>query len=298
MAVPTAPTATSLVTDALIMAGIPIPTPSQISHAKDSILERVKNEIWSKVLINGDTRLKTLQKSAISIGIINQRRYSVPTEFSEELTVSILDGDTTGIAQGGASLSITLAATETMSKVDAEGNYILMVSGTSKGQYREILSYDSTTKIAVPAIDWDSGKTPVSGDNYLIINKSYDMKEQHQSDLDSVTNPTVVGRPSYFSKFGDEIYFNKPLDKVYGIRMRFYANLSLVDLTEGSTTLITKIYRNWQAVLEQGIYARKLKELDDNSYRQALQDFERMVENLLLKELPYGGEFAGFEIEE
>ena len=295
MVAPTDPTKTTIVTEALKVLGYSNPSLALITRYSDYHLERVKAEIWNRVIRGGDTRLKTLQTTAVSIGIENQRRYSPPTDFSEEYSFSLLDYTHSGIATAGGSPNVTLAADEDATVANTEGNYLLMYSGTSKGQFRQAVDYNTTTKVAVVDLDWDSGEQPVSGDGYLIINKQYLIDEQTQGDLDDLTT-TVPARPDLFSKFDNEFYLNKPLDKIYGFRLRYYANLTQVDLTEGSDELITKIYRNWQHLFQQGLVWRGWNEKDDDRDTEAKGLFEMMLLNVLDKELPEGGSFEGFEI--
>lgn len=293
-AVPIDPTATTIVTQALKDAGYKSPSFTQITEAKDYWLERIKNYIWNIVLENGDTRLKTLQHTATTIGTIGSRRIALPADFSEEVTLSLLDGSHTGTVQSGGSSQVVLASDEDITEAEAVGYYYISITGTSKAQYREALTYNATTKALTTAIDWDSGSQPVSGDTYMIIDKHYPVTEQHQKDLDGMTNPTISGRPDMFSKFAEEFYFNKPLDKAYGIRLRYYANLNQVNLTEGSSELITRIYRNWQMVFHQGLLWMIWNNDDDDRDKEAKRIFDQSISNVIAKEIPYGGEFEGF----
>ena len=296
MAVPTIPTATSIVIEAFKNAGVASPTSTQINRGKDEFLERVKNQIWTKVIDGGDTRMKTLQHSAVLIGSVGQRTFATPSDFSEEFSVTILDGTHRDILTAGASGQYTLAADEDATEAEMVGAYFLGLTGTCLGEYRQTLTYSTTTKVGTITPDWDTGTTPVSGDTYVIVDEMYKLKEVHHLDIDEITRPTTVGRPEEFAKFADEIYFNKPLDIVYGIRLRYYAALNKVNLTEGSSTLISKIYSQWQTILEQGVLVRVLKWLDDDNAKHEEKVFYVMLDDLIYKELPYGGEFEGFTI--
>jgi hypothetical protein len=287
VAIPETPTRTSLCTEALKLAGIKNPTVEQIRRAKDEWMNRVFNKIWQSALAGNSTKMSTLQTTAILIGVINQRMFELPEDVDEIFSVSLLDGTHTDTAQGGGASTITLASDEDVSQDDAEGNYILMTSGTSKGQYRQIISYDTSTKVATVAVNWDTGKTPESGDTYVIVDTHYSLTPRHFADLDESQTPSTVDRPNEYSIYSDEIFFDKSLDKSYGIRLRYYANLCMVDLSEGDGTLISRIYRNWQAILEQGVYVTALKWLDDDTYLQQESLFEAQIENLLRKETVY-----------
>jgi hypothetical protein len=294
MSAPTDPTALTLVNEALKLAGYATPTTAQKERARDYWLQRVLNDIWTRAVAGGNTRLKTLQTTATYIATVGRRRIAAPVDFSEELTINILDGTHTDTAQSGGTKQIVLASDEDVTDDDAVGAYILITAGTGIREYKEIVAYDEDTVTATIAFDW--GTEPDSTSTYLIVDKHYPVDEQHQNDLDQITNPTVSGRPDQFSKYGDEIYFNKPFDGTYGVRMRYYANINKVDTDEGSTNLFTKILRNWQEVLTAGVYKYALKHKKAwEAYGMAKQEYEQAVANLLIKEMPFGGEFEGFE---
>ncbi len=295
MAIPTLPTADSIVTEALKRAGIKSPTQTQIDRAKDEWLEMVKGDIWSKVLAGGDTRLKSLQRTAVYIGVIGQRRYPLPADFSEEISVSLLSGTHTGLAQTGGSDSVTLAADEDITAADAAGTHVLMYSGTSKGQYRETITYDATTKVLTTPLAWDSSKTPAANDEYMIVDTYTKLAEQHQNDLDD-SMQRGTSKPGYFSKFEDELYLGQSPVALYGIQLRYYVNITTLNLTEGANTVISKIYRNWRSLLTQGVYKYALLSLDDARDTQADKDFNKLLISTIFKELPSGGEFEGFEV--
>jgi hypothetical protein len=293
MAIATAPTLSSIVVESLKKAGHrdPASDVTLLKRAKEEWMQEIFNDIWMRSEISGNTRLKTLQTTAIAISVDNQRKYGLPDDFNEELNVEILDGDDTGTAQSGTVNSVTLESGEDISQANAEGRYVLMTSGTSKGQYREILTYNTTTLVATIDQNWDTGKTPVSGDTYLVINRHYETDELGIDELDEVLEPTIPGLPRYFAKFEDQFYFNKPFDKAtYGLRLRYFANIHNVDLAEGSGKLITKIFTNWQAILKEGMKMKAEQSLKSTEYRETKQNYEELMAHLIMKEIPYGGE--------
>ena len=279
------------------MAGIRTPSVSDTKRAREEWMQEILNDIWNKSSSSGNTRLKTLQATAMAISVDNQRHYTLPPDFNEELRVSILDGDHTGTAQGGTINTVTLQSDEDISQADAEGRYILMTGGTSKGQYAQIISYNTTTKAAIVHKNWDTTKTPANGDTYSIIHKFYDVDEVGVDEMDELITPTNPGLPTRFMKFNDVFIFDVPFDKsTYGIQLRYYANIHNVDLAEGDGTLITKIYTNWQSVLKEGIQWKAEKSMHDDAYKSTKAEYEESLLSLILKELPYGGEFIGFTV--
>src|SRR3972149_263482 len=103
------PTADSIVIEGMKKGGIRAPQPSDIKRAKEEWLQEIFNDIWMTSERTGNTRLKTLQTTAVAIGVDNQRQYDLPADFDEELVITILDANDTGTAQSGTINTVTLA---------------------------------------------------------------------------------------------------------------------------------------------------------------------------------------------
>jgi len=295
MALATAPTADSIVQEGLKKGGIRTPQVGDIKRAKEQWLQEIFNDIWMTSERTGNTRLKTLQTTAIAIGVDNQRQYDLPSDFDEEMVITILDATDIGAAQSGTISTVTLASDEDITQVTAEGKYVLMYSGTSKGQYRQIIGYNTTTKVASLASNFDSTKTPASGDGYAIIDDYNELEEFSMDELADYANPTEPGLPAYFAKYNDKFYFDRPLDKsTYGMLLNYYSNLMKIDLSEGDGNLITKIYTNWRSILTTGIKMKTEENIHSTEYKQTKADYQEMLMKLVLKETPYGGEMVGF----
>lgn len=295
MAIPTAPTANSIVVNALDQIGISSPEPNEITKGTDVWLERVKNKIQRKVLQQRNTRLAILQQTAILIGTLGERRISVPPDFNEEISIELLDGTHTDTAQSGGANTAKLASDEDLTEVEAVGNYYLGLTGDShKGQYRQMNAYNTTTKVATVEANWDSGSTPISTDTYLIAKDQHKINKQSQDELDQNVTTAPTARPSLFSKYKKELYFNKALDKAtYGIKLRYYSDLNKIDL---DSELMRDIYSDWQTLLEQGVSMMALQRNDDDQFRTAKALFDGTLADVILEGIPYGGSFTGFEI--
>lgn len=93
MAVPTAPTLTDLANESLAKAGI---TPAQANYpyvfarATSRWIEEIKNDIWQAVGASYNRRLKSLQSTAIQIGVVGKSQYSMPSDFEDVLDVCVL----------------------------------------------------------------------------------------------------------------------------------------------------------------------------------------------------------------
>lgn len=289
MATRTNPTAISICTESLAKAG----RPDFLGRARDEWLFEVLGDIWTTASIGGNTRLKTLQYTSVAIGTIGQRRYALPSDFSEEINVSILDWTHTDTSQSGSSNTITLAADEDATEEDVVGNFIVPADGNAIREYKQVTAYNTTTKIATIVGSWDSNP---STDTYRVIDNQDSINEVGSSDIDEIENGGfVTGKPSQFAKFADELIFDKPFDKDYPIRCRYYANIYKLDLAESSTALISKIYLNWYPVLSQGVLERALPP-GSREHSSANKKYESLKLGLIQKELPRGGEFEGFTL--
>src|SRR3990167_6044909 len=151
----------------------------------------------------------------------------------------------------------------------------------------------SSTKVATVESAWTA--TPTASSTYLIVDNQYQLDEIDLTEMSTAI--PAAGRPTAFAKYNRQILFDKPWDRAtYGIRMRYFMNLHEVTLTTGSTTRITRIYQNWQDVLKQGLLWKCLRSIDDSRYQAEQQVYERKVEHLIAKEIPYGGAFQGFTL--
>lgn len=293
MAVPTEPTATTIVTEAWKAAGQLSPTSAQLTRATDEWLQEVFNDIWLKSAENGNTRLKTLQETLIDVSTLHVRTYALAEDMDEEVIVEVLDGSRYATAQDGASTTLTLAAADTGTEANTEGRWVLITSGTGVDEIKQITDFNTTTKVATVESAWTA--TPTSSSTYLIVDNEYQLEEIDMSEM-STGSPTS-GRPTAFAKYNRQLIFDRPWDRAtYGIRIRYFMNLHEVNLTTGATTRITRIYQNWQDVLKQGVLWKVMRAIDDNRYLAEKQIYEDKVRMLLAKEISYGGSFQGFRV--
>lgn len=298
MAAPTNPTANLLVQEAYKKVGIASPTTTVQGRAEDYFLNEIKHDIWNRAGASGNTRLKSLQQKSVQISVVGQSIYSFPSDFDEEISITILDGDHTGTATAGASTTITLAADEDAGVADVEGKYILITSGTGSTGLRQCVDYSTTTMIATVESAWTTN--PDSTSVYKVVNQQTKLEEDNLLDENGLSSTFGKGKPSRFMKVfegvNEKFYFDKPTDvATYGILTRYYTNLMELDTAEGST-IMSKLYLNWWGVLNAGLCWKIASDEDDDKWKIYKQEYEQGLANLLLKETPFGGEFQGFEI--
>ena len=289
MAAPTAPTLTSLVTEALKKAGYSSPSSSLLTRAKDEWMEEVKHDIWTRA-----KKLKSLHTTSIMVTTNGQARYSMPTDFSSDMTMTLLDGNTTGTAQDGTVSTVTLASSETLGESDVIGKEILIYSGTGKGSFSQVTSYDSSTKVATVTPNFATA--PTTGDEYMIVDTYYPLIQKPVWELDRTNYPSVRDRPTHFfpigdSDYGEFILYPVPYrnsTKPWGIRLRYYANLLTLDL---SSTLMSTLYQRWRNVWIQGVMVKALENDDDNRQLAVRDIYNNKLIELIMRET-YGGDLS------
>lgn len=295
MATPTDPTIATLCTEGWKKTGV-TPSAAELSRAQTEFLQEIFNDIALRSVMTGNTRLKSLQTKVTYASVKGSRTLDLAEDFDEEISVYILDGTLRGTAQAGASTTITLASSETtLTAARGLGKYIYTTGGTGSNQLRQITDYNATTKVATIDTAWTV--TPGATTTYLIVETVQECEEDNELNEFDYYLTVTAGRPSYYAKYGRQLILDKPFDlSTYGVLVRYYQNLNQVDLVEGSTTLITRLLRNWRAVLTQGIYWKTCTSQNDTQEATAKRDYESLVAALLIKEIPYGGEFTGFTL--
>ena len=217
MAIPTDPTADTLVTEGLTRGGLDSPTTVQKTRAKDEWLEEIKTEIWLS-----NTRHRLLETTSIAVTTEGLRRYSLPSDFEYDIGVSFLDGQTEdrGTAQAGATNTITLAAADTSDATRRVGKEILLTGGTGAPQIRTITAYDTATKIATVDTNWAT--TPSTDTTYLIVQTYTNLKrsDRHLKDYTEISDRTIPGNPATGSSvasmvFGSRLFEDSYISVVY-----------------------------------------------------------------------------------
>lgn len=290
MAAPTAPTKASIVSEALSKAGESSPSSALTTRAGDQWLEEIKNDIWTRTKL-----LKSLQKD---IGIVfnrGQSRYSMPADFAGqgEISIRVADGNNTGALQAGASTTATLAASFSATEDYVIGKEILITSGTGLNSFSQVTGWDNSTKVATVSPAWQV--TPAASDGYLVIENYWNLDEGPIWDFDRELTTMTKQRPFTFHPAGDSDYsefiLDSPPDRAYGGIIRYYVNLMTVDL---ASTLISTLYQKWRNVWIQGIYARRLDDIDDDRAQKEMNIYFNMLQTMTAQET-YGNTLSNLQ---
>ncbi len=293
MSIPTQPTLTSLCTEGLKRSGYPSPSSTQITRANDWI-EEVKWDIW-----NMDKKYKSLLIASYGVTAKGVSRYANPSDFASDLSISMLDGTHTGTLQSASASTATLASIEDISEDNAQGKLLLITSGTGLGACSQISSLNTTTKIATVTPNFNT--TPVGTEKYMIVDIHYKLEQLHITKRDEANYPHDKQIPAYYFPIGQgnadsdetgEFELYPTPDDLYGIQLRYYANLMLVDLT---SNLMASLYRRWRNLFIQGVMLRSLQNDRDSRYNAELPTYTKMLQDLRMKEV-YGMDLSNMQV--
>jgi hypothetical protein len=281
MAAPTAPTKTTIATEALtrFLNGAS-PETDEITRAEDYGLEKVKRDI-----MNVGRTWRPLLRTVYDITVIGVSHYANPADFDSNYSVGYMSGDHSGVLATVTSTSVVdLAAAEDVTKAQAEGKKLLITSGTGVDQSQVIDDYNITTKRATMAAAYDT--LPVTGDGYIVVNSIVPLRDMMSIALyDRYQHPGIAGTPKRFihipnTTVGELALYPVP-DAVGGLQRRYYADLMLIDIT---SAFYSTILRRWAGVFEQGVYVWKLGE-DDDRYQEQNGVYQSMLIAMMANDL-------------
>ncbi len=292
MAAPTAPTLTIITTEGIKKAGYANVLASLLTRSQDEWMEEIKNDIWTLA-----KKIKSLYTTSFAVTTNGVEKYSYPTDYSSELALVLMTGNTTGTAQAGSTTTITLASGNTAT--DLIGKEIMILSGTGSAQINQITLYNSTTKVATVNDTWTA---PSTDSVYMIVDKYIDLEQTPVWMHDSGRTSPERGEPTHFFPIGDEdngefILFPTPFRSSsdtngYGLRHKYYADLTRIDL---ASTLMTTVYRRWRSLFIQGVKAKCLEDLDDNRAAQEQQKYAADIRAMIVREA-YGMDLSNLNI--
>ena len=283
MAVPTSPTLDTLCTEALKKCGYSgTAVTDRLTRAKDEWAEEIKDDIFNLFRAN---RIRSLEITSMLVCTIGLGRYSDPEEASD-MSMIVLDGTITGIAQAGALNSITLAASETIEEGKIKGKEILIPSGAGIASISQCIAYSTSTKIATVSPNFNT--SPASGSGYQIIESYTPIQKRASWEYDTIQSPTLLGKPEFYYPKGDqdygEFYLYKVPDKAYGIRQRWYADLTRIDL---ASTHMATLLRKWRNLWVYGVAWKAFEAMPDmERARLAQAKYERERTIILSREIP------------
>lgn len=276
MAIPTAPTATLIVSEALKMKlNGGTPSAADITRATDYGLEKVKRDI---MMVN--TLWRPLMQTYYTVTDEGISKYSNPTDLEQLSTLELGKYDHSGslTAVDNSAKTYTLAAAEDAAVDDVEGKMLLISSGTGANQAVQVTGYSTTTKVASTTEAFTT--SPIITDGYLIVNEFKKLDYDPATRRSDFTRYGDKGEPTAFYPYADATYGYVELrpvpDAVYGLKYTYFADLRRVDLT---STLYTTLLRRWAGEFTQGVYVWTLGE-DDDRYEREFQIYDSMLKQM------------------
>lgn len=274
MALPTSPTASSIVEEALSRLN-----ESNISNDMQTRGQDILLGVVNRIAKRGVWRVLEDTKSIVLTAY--QPRYAIPADFSKGVDLRLFSGSQTGTMLSATDSTITLAAAEDITAAVAQGSPIFMLTGNAAGYWSRIINYNFSTKQATISPNW--GLTPTSGD-YLIPSEELELPYNFALRprlLDSVSKPLKA------SIYDDEIYLSPvPNSGNLALLARFQIKPYKTDLTDAR---FTNVYWEWREALILGVIRDWAYQPDDDRYKQATEDFERAVAELVAEEKRRGG---------
>jgi hypothetical protein len=266
------------VAEGLAKGGESSPTTASTNRAKTVWMEEIKNDIWHL-----GKKPKLLHATSYGIFPVGQSRFTNPDDFSSDLSLTILDGSNRGTAQTGSSSSITLSASDVSAEVYILGREILIISGTGQGSYSQIIAYNTTTKVATVTPEFSTAPDSTSG--YMIVDTEWPVEQRPIYERDTVFQTPLTGIATKFYPIGDEDFgefiLEKAPDRVYGARLRYYANIMLIDI---DSTHMSTIYQRWRQIFVEGIRFKKLDDEDDVRANDAYTRYRKVLYDLITRE--------------
>lgn len=256
MAIPTTPTAITIVTEALIQADEGDSPPSAlITRATNFWLEEIKNKIAGK------KNWKILETTIASIPDIHFNKITVPADYQKLIKATFYDGSTKDTLQTATSSTIDLASDEDITEDNAKGRLIFITSGNAKAEKARIVTYNETTKQAGISPDW--GTTPSSGD-YMIADFE---KELEYFPNEAIPSINSAGVPSAISYYDGEFYLDVVPDKsTYAIVFKYVLAIQKVDLTNSR---YGNILSDWRVPLLNGVLRKALFNNNNEKYAES-----------------------------
>ena len=285
MAIYTQPSIDSLTIEGLSLGGHPnVSAGSALQLRSELWVQEMWNDIQQR--LNGK-RLNPLMVTSYGVTTNGVSRYALPPDFIKINNITLFSSNITGTAQTVTASAITLASSDTSAENDVLGKQILITSGSYAGNCSQVSAYNTTTKVATVTPNFsDSGITGTP--DYMVLQTKYPLNEFLISNKDSYVDADYRGVPNAFMVMGQyngdvdetgEFEIHPVPDALYGVQIRYFADLNLTDLT---SNVIGTLCRKWSNLIIQKVLYKVLK--DDRNYAEANRQesiYHSMVSNMV-----------------
>lgn len=262
MALPVAPTVTSLCTEAFTRCGITTPTAAQLLRAEDEWFEEVKQDIA------GRKKWHSTEETLVVIPQPYLQVYAMPTPLIRVLRMRFYRGAQTGTATAGGTNTITIATGT--GTTQHRGSKLFLVSGTGAAQGGRITGVAGD--VYTISCTWDT--QPIAGTGYMIADteRLVDGPEA-MFRLDGRSPGTLLRCWDFIEH---TLRFWPPLDDAgqYALEIDGAVDLSLVDRSDAR---LVRLLREWRQPLVRGLMVRMKEDQDDPDADKDEAKFERAV---------------------
>lgn len=274
MAIPSAPTIASVVTEALKRGGRVSPSSTQISDATEHQFREVKSDITQR-----SARHPSLETQYVTATVDGQSRYAWPTDADDIRSITVIYAPTDdywqGSATAGSTTTITLDASFSQDAGNVRGRFIYLLAGTGVNQFAQIIGYDNTTKVAT--FDRTLTTAPAAATLYHIgveHRKIYTFDKPWG--FDTLHAPYSRGTPYHAAPVGREMWFDQAADRISAIWWDYWANLDLID--EAGAVFLRHL-REHRSLWLQGVAVKTMQRYDEDRYELELGVYQNMLDS-------------------
>lgn len=278
MAAPTITDLTAITTEGLKRAGYDSPSSAQLTRAQTYWVREIKSDIARNL-----KKPMTLQVSSALVTTNGKSRYSNPTDYARDMTITLIYGSVIGTAQTGSSSSVTLASGHGQSETSLMGKEIFIYSETGVSSLSQCTGLSGDIASVIP--NWATA--PANGSKYMIIDRYVPLESKAAWDMDKYSSP-AVGEPCEYHMSGDADYgefelYPTPYNTTapYGLKMRYHADLKTLDT---ASTALSTFYQKHETLFIQGVYYRALQDMNDDREFEAKQEYQRLLFEVVARE--------------
>jgi len=262
-------------------------SPTERQRGVTNILQEIRHDIWTRTTMSGTTQLRALACDSLMILRPGQTRYSLPDDFDQLEGCYLYDGTRT--------LSVLTSVSQNVIQLDGGadistndlGRKIIWINGGAEAYLQEIVGISLSTNWSLTlAADFENDLVPAPGTQFLVVDRVDELSEVYMEELEAgVTYST--GRPFEFAIQSERLQLDRPPDKDYPVRIRYYVNVAKV---ETGSKIDTQINERWYSVLVKGVYWVASLQIGQIEARDAYAQYLEAVEHLKWKEQDRGAD--------
>jgi hypothetical protein len=267
MAVLTAPTIDTLVTEAFAVCGVSNPSAAQLQRARDHWFQEVLTEV------QGRKGFHSVEETMVVIPQPYLQVYAMPSPLQRVLRMRFYRGTKTGTATAGGTDTITIAAGT--GNAQDRGRKLFTLSGTGAAQVGRIIGV--TGDEYEMSCNW--GTTPTAGTTYMIADSEWVvLGPERIDDLDGRTVSTTLQRWDFIEH---NLRFAPALDNAgqYALEIDGVVDLCLIDANDAR---VTRLLREWRNPLKHGLIWKIKEDQDDELEARADQKFKNATKDVMI----------------